>query len=1385
MTPRKELQMLRGQQGESPRTELEQLRAKQQPSALPTKAMPQPAVSTGVQVQPQMPAEMGMTMQAGVSKPYVSPTDKLKSLLGGLVTGGTMGLMDYRKDYPEITDPTYHGVGEFAGAFAPISAAMRVTTAPMKFIGKPLVRRIAADVAGGALYGGATEAAKAVSGEKPSLKGVGLMAAGFGAFGLTLGGLGKVGRRIAGMMRQKKYANAKKLYEQVRVALPERELPEFPKPKEPPMIKGVKGGRVVRAEEKPTIPTKLAKYKKEGAVKAGVEKAPKVETAKQAVQEIIEGKRESRIGTKEFKERMLAELDKIKATKVGRYERTTESKVISIPGDGEFGIDVGADIYAIKTRVRRLSEKPISRTDWTKGYRKITQRKTIKEHIKAGEVEFVPVGKKPAPVEPGAFGTQRGKTAPGISKRLEPSAGKPVGIPRIKDYLSKSLKVPIRIGHIQAPRQIAGIYKRRPEVARVRDAKNLATIAHEVAHHIDKKYTLKPLRQRNKELVKLDYGYPKKRRTSEGFAEYVRIWLTGAEDVNKLAPNFAKSFNKFLTEQPELKTVLDNARSLITQWREQGAIERVYGQIDISGRAFRPSLRERIERGYRRTKELFVDDLAQLEYAEEQMRGVKTLAEQARIGKLPPAESPTLIARATAKRANSIARSMILDGTFDFSGKQTGISLKKALAPVHRDMKNWLSYAYAKRAMDLSRRGINAGIELGDAQYIVSKLESPTFKKALGDVVGFQDRLMQYAVDAGVLSKEAAKVIRATNPIYIPLKRSFESGNWPTGGGKKMADLAQPIKRIKGSGRPIRNPLHSIIENTAQIINVSDKVRVGRELVNLAEKTHGAGKWVERIPPPQRAVKIDLKRLEPQLKEAGIDLSQANMEQVLTFFSNAPKYIGRDNIVSFWRGGRRQFYEVHPDLYRTLNALDAIQLKWYLKVLGAPARGVRLGATGLRAGFALITNPWRDAFGFGLQTEFSRWYTTPYVVLKGLYRRLRPNDPMNLLYKQSGADMAQFLGIDRRHLKMAVDEVLGSDVKIKSLNVVRHPIEVMKQVLSVGEAAPRVAEFEAAFKKGRKLYGKEGASARVLASTAAADVTVNFGRMGVIGSSMNQVIPFFNAGVQGVSRFYRYMAAHPVKGAIKATATLTVPTIALWHINKDRQWYKELPAWQKYGFWNMEIGTNKDGSPLIVRLPRPFEWGVVFSSAPEAVLNYWYAKDPEALKEGIGVMADQINPLDIPTFMRVPVELWANYDFFRDRPIDPFFEVEYKEPEDRFSPYTTTTAKFIGRTFGMSPRKIEHLAGATTGGLAMDIIRSAEGAYAPSKMKTPADYPVVGRVFGRTWTPEKRKQILKYMQIKEKTQLRKLKKAGKKEKAEEKRQSWNRRHPDFKIPKYF
>jgi len=1227
--------------------------------------------------------------------------------------------------------------------------------------------------------------------------------------------------------------------------------------------------------------------------KKEVIKKPVVETPKEVISEIIEGKKESRIGTKEFKKQMLAELDKLP---LDEYKVLKGEHTVKIPRDGEFILKDGADIADIKKRVRALKEGIISKTDYSKPLKGKTgtyqaetgaPAPTLEEGLESGIVEFKPSTKSGKPLfdpqntkqQPLNISTPKGhkivvgksvkihsrlntfihKYGKGYSiteaesglrialkkssseaiteakkaikefgiknlqtkikehikksgianeikvtgkkslqlkegkavgvgaiafeipKSLEPSKGKAIGPSDIHRYFKKSLNLPIRIGHF-APSQSrfwSGFYRTKAEVVRMKDFKDIGTITHEIAHHIDKKYNIKQLRLRNRELAKLDYSYPKKSRTSEGFAEFIRIWMTGADDVARLAPKFTKNFENFLNKNPELKTILNNGKELITRWREQGAVKRVYSQIEMSGKSTKIPFVEKITGGFRKFREIFVDDLAQLDYAERKIRGVKNLEKEARQGGLRPSESPTLIARADAKKSHSKAKSMILDGTFDYSGKKTGISLREALAPISKDIENWLTYAYAKRAVDLYKRDINPGIELGDAKFVVSKLETPVFKKALKDVTDFQDRTLEYLKEAGGLSDDAVKIIHQMNPIYIPLKRVFEADKGAFLQGKKLADVSIPIKRIKGSGRQVKNPLHSIIENTAQIIQTADKIRVGKSLVELAEKREGAGKWVEKVPTPKQFHKTTLKTIEKQLRESGVDLTEADLGQVITFFSNAPKYLGKDNIVSFWRKGKREFYEIDPALYRSLSAMDAIQLKGYMKILGIQARGVRLGATGLRPGFSLITNPIRDAFGFAMQTEFSRG--TPELIGKGLYRKLRTGDPMHQLFKQSGTDFSQYLGIDRRQLKNAVDEVLANNKKRMALNVVKHPIEGLKAAFSVTEAAPRLAEFEAAYKKGGELYGKESADARILASIAASDVTVNFGRMGSAVSSLNQLIPFFNAGIQGISRFNRYMMAHPVKGSLKGIAVITTPTIVLWNMNKDEQWYKEMPNWLKYGFWNIHLGTNKDGSPLILRIPRPFEWGIAFGSAPEAALNYFYDKDKEALKEASKQMIEYVNPIDLPTSLKIPIEVWANYDFFRDRNIDPFFEIKYKEPEDRFSPYTTETAKVIGKTFGLSPRMIDHIIGSSTGGLGIDVTKAVEGVGKPSTIKTPADYPVVGRLFVRTETPEKRKKNLKYLRQEEKGKIKRLLKANKKKEAFRLIKNWNNKYPELKF----
>lgn len=959
--------------------------------------------------------------------------------------------------------------------------------------------------------------------------------------------------------------------------------------------------------------------------------------------------------------------------------------------------------------------------------------------------------------------------------------GKIVSARDVVKSFETELNAVIRTGHMGAT-PARGLFKVKPEVIRSKKALDIPVLTHEIAHLIDKQYGLKKRFAKEKELRKLDYEYPEKQRVSEGFAEFMRLWLTG-HDVTKHAPKFAETWKAFLKEAPDLANALKQSKGLVDRYRQQGAIERVWSQIDMKGKGEKKTVGERAGELKRKAIRIATDDIYTIEWAEKHLRGVKRLDPM----KIDPAESPTMMIRADAKTAGAKAKMMVMDGTYDYAGKKSGMSLHESLKNIKNkeQLKEFTTYAYARRAIDLAERGIDAGIDLVDARYVVEKFDSPVYKKTLQNVTDWNGRVLDYLVEAGGLDPKIRALMSELNPAYIPLKRVFEESVSGRSVGKKFGDLGQPVKKIKGSGRLIKNPYEAMIENTAQIIATADKIRAGRSFVELAQRTEGGGRWIEKIPPDKQAMGMTLESLKPQLEKLGVDLSRltdAQMQDILTVYGNKPFYLGKDNIVTFWKGGKRHWYEVHPELYKSIMAIDVPQRPILYQIFSAPTRAVRVGATSLQAGFAWITNPIRDAWTFALQTAYGTPARGATAQVRGLAAKFKSTDNYKL-FMRSGTDMSTFLGLDKKSIRMAVAEVMANDKKAKALNIVKHPIEVTKEILSVTESATRVSEFGDALKVLEAKWGKRTASARIGAALAASEVTVNFRRMGTYGAILNDFTAFFNATIQGPARMYRFTKEHPVKAVTRATALITAPTIALWMANRDEDWYKDMPTWQKYGFWNFKVGDT------IVRIPRPFEWGFVFGSLPEAFLNKWYEDDPKAFNKAIAFLVDQSTPSLIPDLVRPLIEVSANYDFFRDRPIVGYYESK-KPPELQYREWTPETYKELSRLLGyipsianpeLSPLQIGHLIEAYSGGLGGDVVWAAEGAARGMKFDSPSDLPIVGRLFGRERTKEQR---LKGLDRERQDEIAKIKawlKEGKKEKAEKAMREWNKVHPDAKI----
>jgi hypothetical protein len=89
-------------------------------------------------------------------------------------------------------------------------------------------------------------------------------------------------------------------------------------------------------------------------------------------------------------------------------------------------------------------------------------------------------------------------------------------------------------------------------------------------------------------------------------------------------------------------------------------------------------------------------------------------------------------------------------------------------------------------------------------------------------------------------------------------------------------------------------------------------------------------------------------------------------------------------------------------------------------------------------------------------------------------------------------------------------------------------------------------------------------------------------------------------------------------------------------------------------------------------------------------MRYMEDQDPNSFKELDRALGNYFLPNLMPTFLTPIVETLSNWDFYRDRPIEPE-RLRRLEPGRRAYPYTTQIGKMAGQKLGFSPIQAEHL----------------------------------------------------------------------------------------------
>ncbi len=863
----------------------------------------------------------------------------------------------------------------------------------------------------------------------------------------------------------------------------------------------------------------------------------------------------------------------------------------------------------------------------------------------------------------------------------------PVGRQHIIRYIEDAFLVPMRSGRL-TKKQARGEYKARQQVVRTKVPNDLPAAFHELGHHLQGVLGLKKedllvcaseLRPLGEEL------YPNAdlaAKLREGVAEFVRLYISQPSDAETAAPMFRDMFEARL--DPELRTKLEELRALYRTYATETAEERLAANIVKSAE---PG--ERLLPPSKRAYNDWVDDLHVVYHAMKELTPEPIRSEW----DVPIDRNIYVLAR-LARASARAATALLVDKMVTPELKAAGPSYRDILKPLGKRVDQFFRWMVARRIVELAGQGRPSGFDITpeEAQLIVEKYDSPEFRKAAEQYKAWRANLLEWLVHSGATSRELATKMKAMNENYVPFHRVFGEGEQGPGRGKRLVDLPQGVHRYRGSSRPIWDPIQSDIRDAFFLMDIAKRSYVAKALAELADKAEGKGWLVEKVPPPVEANKVELEQLKEALIDAGVpeeDLDAADLERMATVF--APARFARwkekrEHIFAIRRGDKVEFYQVHPELYRALEALDAQTAHWFVRLLASLSRALHVGALST-PDFAL-RNIAKDTGSKTLYTKGPIWML-PLDFVRGMAHILGKSDAY-AEWQAAGGALASQVSLSRPELERRARWLLGNLTrKEKVVEALRLPLTLLETLVNLTDEATRVGEY---LRVSKQLGG--GREAKLWGAYAGREVSQDFQRVGRLGREANMMWRFFNPQIQGIDKLMREFRRDPAKILVRG-ALITLISLITYLLNRDKPEYKEEARWRKDLYWCYYPAPG-----VAIYIPKPHEQGIIFGSFVERFLEWADEKDPKAMEELAKSAFDAVSPSVLPTAMMGLWEQATNRSALSGAPIVPASE-QRLEPAEQYGPYTTAAAKALGRALNISPRRIEAAVRAYTGGLGM------------------------------------------------------------------------------------
>lgn len=584
--------------------------------------------------------------------------------------------------------------------------------------------------------------------------------------------------------------------------------------------------------------------------------------------------------------------------------------------------------------------------------------------------------------------------------------------------------------------------------------------------------------------------------------------------------------------------------------------------------------------------------------------------------------------------ARGTAEYSIAVGQVDNNGKIIGKSLIDIWQPITESGKefDFSMYLLHKHNIDRYAQGkpvFGEDITSEISQEEVNKYEqkNPEFIEWSKEINTYNKNLLQNMVDAGLTSEESQKYYNDTYSNYVRIYRDM-TGNNPITMYNGKLKVNNPIKTAKGGNQDIQPLKDSMAQHTLDVTNAIRRNQFGLELYN----TLGEGENVT---------------------EYGEDIIAKNKDGSYTF--------------TVFDKGQPVKLTIDEGLYESIkptakaNWEDTIITKGTNKLLQFQ-RGLITDKNPL----FLVRNFFKDLGDAPLNSKYGSKFFKNFVKA---YNEIATNGEYAQLYKAMGGYQQSYFDNDKG-LKMPSQKVSAKFVqKIQSLN---HAVEM----------APRLAEFISSIESGDSVQ---------TAMYNAAEITTNFKRGGETTKKVNKYFSnFLNASVQGFDKQFRnFTGQNGAKGYInlllKATAFGIAPSLLNHLLLEDDEEYEELPDYIKDNYYLFK--TNDEGD--FIRIPKGRVVSV-FGNAARRTIEYANG-DKKAFKGYLSNVATNVapnNPLEsnvLSTFTQVATnKSWNKSDIVPQR-------LQNLPAAEQFDEKTDEISKWIGRTFNISPKKVNYI----------------------------------------------------------------------------------------------